>query len=198
MRQFSDFEAGNCIMNDSVRELIKADLYRYYGRYSLGLLCKNMLNANRGFRYSFWLRLCNSRNLLIRVFAKLMHRRLSTRYQIQIPPNTCIGPGLYLGHGTSIIVNEAAVIGKNCNLSHFVTIGSNSGKSAIIGDNVYIGPNSCIIEQVNIGNNATIGAGAIVIKDVPADVTVAGNPARVISNKEPGRFVTHRVGNQQS
>jgi serine O-acetyltransferase len=176
----------------SVKELIKADLYRYYGQYSLALLCKNMLNANRGFRYSFWLRLCNSQNRLIRVIAKLMHRRLSTRYQIQIPPHTKIGPGLYLGHGTAIIVNEAAVIGKNCNLSHFVTIGSNSGKSAIIGDNVYIGPNSCIIEQVHIGDEATIGAGAVVIKDVPAAVTVAGNPAKQISTKQPGRFVTHR------
>lgn len=184
-------------MNYSVRDLIKADLYRYYGRYSFGLLCKNMLNANRGFRYSFWLRLCNSRNPLIRIMAKLMHRRLSTRYQIQIPPNTRIGPGLYLGHGTAIIVNETAVIGKNCNLSHFVTIGSNSGKSAIIGDNVYIGPNTCIIEQVNIGNDVTIGAGAVVIKDVPPTVTVAGNPARIISTKEPGRFVTNRVEQNQ-
>jgi serine O-acetyltransferase len=198
MQLIANFEAGVFIMNYSVRELIKADLYRYYGRYSFGLLCKNMLNANRGFRYSFWLRLCNSRNLLIRMMAKLMHRRLSTRYQIQIPPKTRIGPGLYLGHGTAIIVNEAAVIGKNCNLSHFVTIGSNSGKSAIIGDNVYIGPNTCIIEQVNIGNDATIGAGAVVINDVPPTVTVAGNPARIISTKEPGRFVTNRFENNQS
>ncbi|MBU1437395.1 MAG: serine O-acetyltransferase [Gammaproteobacteria bacterium] len=182
-------------MHYSVSELIKADLYRYYGRYSLGLLLKNMLNANRGFRYSFWLRLCNSSNLLVRTFARLMHRRLSTRYQIQIPPNTKIGPGLYLGHGTSIIVNEAAVIGNNCNLSHFVTIGSNSHQAAIIGDNVYIGPNTCIIEHVNIGNDATIGAGAIVIKDVPSAVTVAGNPARIISTKQPGRFVQNRFEN---
>lgn len=179
-------------MKYTVCQLIKADLYRYYGDYSLLLLCKNMLNSNRGFRYSFWLRLCQSQYLLIRLVAKLMHRRLSTRYQIQIPANTHIGPGLYLGHGTAIIVNEAAVIGKNCNLSHFVTIGSNSGKAAIIGDNVYIGPNSCLIEQVVIGDEATIGAGAIVTKNVPAGATVAGNPAKVISEKTPGRFVNHR------
>lgn len=183
-------------MQYSVNELIKADLYRYYGRYSHLLLCKNMINANRGFRYSFWLRLCSSQNLLLRTIAKLMHRRLSTRYQMQIPPNTRIGPGLYLGHGTCVIVNEAAVIGKNCNLSHFVTIGSNGTKAAIIGDNVYIGPNTCIIEQVTIGDEATIGAGAVVVKDVAAQVTVAGNPARVISTKAPGRFVTNRIQEQ--
>ncbi|MFP3838254.1 transferase [Prevotella intermedia] len=50
-----------------------------------------------------------------------------------------------------------------------------------MGDNVYIGPNVCIIENVRIGNNVTIGAGAIVVKDIPDNATVAGNPAKIIS-----------------
>ena len=179
-------------MTYTITELIKSDLHRYCGRYSHWLLCKNLLNANRAFKYSLWLRLCRSKNHLLRFLATRMHSHLSTKYQIQIPPDTQIGPGLYLGHGTSIIVNHTTVIGKNCNLSHFVTIGSNSGQAAIIGDNVYIGPNVCIIEQVNIGDEATIGAGAVVVKDVPPRVTVAGNPARVISEKTPARFVINR------
>ena len=55
----------------------------------------------------------------------------------------------------------------------------------------------CIVENIHIGNNATIGAGAIVVKDVPDDSTVAGNPARVISMKTPGRFIWRRWENKE-
>lgn len=56
------------------------------------------------------------------------------------------------------MVNPTAVIGNNCNLSQFTTIGSNYDKAATIGDNVYIGPNVCILEDVHIGSQVTIGA----------------------------------------
>ena len=55
--------------------------------------------------------------------------------------------GLYISHGGPVVVNPSTVIGDNCNLSQFVTIGSNEGKAAVIGDNVYIGPNTCIVED---------------------------------------------------
>ena len=74
-----------------------------------------------------------------------------------------------LDMGGPIIVNSSAKIGNNCNLSQFTTIGSNHGKAAQIGDNVYIGPGVCIVEDVVIGNNVTIGAGSVVTKDIPRD-----------------------------
>jgi len=127
-----------------------------------------------------------------------MHYRLSRKYGIQISPRTKIGYGLYIGHGVGIIVSHTAVIGNNCNLSQFTTIGSNrskdnnKSKAAIIGDNVYIGPSVCIVGNVHINNNTTIGAGAVVVKDIPENATVAGVPAKVISYDEPGRFVNKR------
>lgn len=60
--------------------------------------------------------------------------------------------------------NLNAIIGNNCNFSQFTTIGSNNGKMAVIGDNVYVGPNVCIVEGVSIGSNSTIGLGLLCVK----------------------------------
>lgn len=83
-----------------------------------------------------------------------------------------------------MVINSGTIIGNNVNLSQFINIGTNHNTPAVIGDNVYIGPNVCIVEDVKIGNNSCIGAGAVVIKDVPEKSTVAGVPAKVISYKE--------------
>jgi len=77
------------------------------------------------------------------------------------------------------------VIGKNCNISHQVTLGiANRGTHKgvpIIGDNVYIGPGAKIIGDINIGNNVAIGANCVVTKDVPDNAVVVGVPGKVIS-----------------
>ena len=172
-------------------ELVKSDLFRHTGKYSLAILFKNLFNNNRSFKYTFWLRFCNSSNILIKGIARYMHRHLSIKYQIQIPKETNIGPGLYLGHASSVMINASVIIGDNCNLSPFITIGSNHGRGAVIGNNVYIGPSVNIVENVNIGDDVTIGAGSIVIKNIINNVTVAGNPSRVISNNTKVRYITN-------
>ena len=79
------------------------------------------------------------------------------------------------------------------NLSQFTTIGANKGREAAeIGDNVYIGPNVCIIENVKIGDNVTIGAGSVVTKDIPENATAAGNYAKVLNTNNPGLLVNNR------
>ena len=100
--------------------------------------------------------------------------------------------GLYIGHGGPVIINPTAVIGNNCNLSQFVTIGAIDGNAAEIGDNVYIGPNCCLIENVRIGNNVTIGSGSVVTHDIPDNATVAGNYAKVLNYDRPGKYVENR------
>lgn len=91
-----------------------------------------------------------------------------------------------------MVINETATIGNNCNLSQFTTIGSNHDHAATIGDNVYIGPNVCIVEDVVIGSNATIGAGSVVTKDIPENATAAGNYAKVLNYRDPGRYIKNR------
>ena len=91
-----------------------------------------------------------------------------------------------------MVVNGGTVIGNNVNLSQFLSIGTNHETPAIIGDNVYIGPHVSIVEDVKIGSNSTIGAGAVVTKDVPENATVAGVPAMVLNYNSPGRYINNR------
>jgi serine O-acetyltransferase len=105
------------------------------------------------------------------------------KYLIQIPKEVEIGYGLYIAHHMCIVVHPKTVIGDNFSISQFTTIGSNNDTPATIGNCVYMAPGVSVVEQVNIGDNCKIGAGSIVVKDVPANTTAAGNPARVISSK---------------
>lgn len=98
-----------------------------------------------------------------------------------------IGKGTVFPHDASGCVFHSDVkIGKNCKILHGVTMGGRAGHKGlpVIGDNVIIGTHSQIIGNVKIGNNAVVGAGAIVTHDVPNNVVVVGNPAKIlIKNK---------------
>ena len=172
---------------------IKSDLGRYIGQENTNI--KNMLAfyvKSVAFRFTFWFRLCGSRNKLIRMIAIFNHRRISRKYMLDIPRGTSIGYGLYIGHGGCIVINPTAVIGNNVNLSQFTTIGSNKGKAATIGDNVYIGPSVCIIEDVLIGDNVKVGAGSVVTKNLDSNSVYAGVPAKKLKSIESNNAVIRR------
>ena len=106
------------------------------------------------------------------------------RTGIEIHPGAKIGPKLFIDHGMGIVIGETAEIGENCSIYHQVTLGG-TGKDTgkrhpTVGDNVLIGAGAKILGPVTIGHNARIAAGSIVMKDVPADATVAGIPANVV------------------
>ena len=171
-------------------ELIKSDLFRYAGTTSSKEFIKTYVKE-AGFRFSVAFRLVNAGGSVLKLLGAILWK-LRNHQQIQILRKTKIGYGLYISHGGPVVVNPSTVIGNNCNLSQFVTIGSNEGKAAVIGDNVYIGPNTCIVEDVSIGDNATIGAGSVVTKDIPSNATAAGNYAKVLNFNKPGRYIKNR------
>jgi serine acetyltransferase len=108
----------------------------------------------------------------------------------EIPSSTSIGPGLVIFHGQGLVINSDTIVGSNVTLRQNTTVGSRSSRAGIpdqcpiIEDNVDVGPNVVILGNIRIGNGAIIGAGSVVVKDVPSRAVVAGNPAKVIRGSE--------------
>lgn len=116
--------------------------------------------------------------------ARIIQSRCSEKYGIDIHPGATIAEGLFMDHGTGIVIGETAVIGRNCTFLHGVTLGS-TGKDKgdrhpKIGDDVLIGCNTTVLGNIQIGHCCKIGSGSIVLKDLPPYSTAVGNPAKIV------------------
>ena len=102
-----------------------------------------------------------------------------------------IGPGLFIQHGVATLINGQS-IGENCWINQQVTIGySNTTDRPVIGNNVTINAGAKVIGGVTIGDNSIVGANAVVVKNVPRNVTVVGVPAYIV--RRDGKRVTESL-----
>ncbi|MCQ2455376.1 MAG: serine acetyltransferase [Clostridia bacterium] len=123
-------------------------------------------------------------NFLSKFIAMKIHNSNIKKYGCEVYPQATIGEGLYIPHCVGITVGSTTVLGKNCTIFPNVVFGAkyspseknpNGRRHAKCGDNCVFGANSTILGDITIGNNVTVGAGAVVTKDLPDGVTVVGN-----------------------
>lgn len=123
-------------------------------------------------------------NKIMYLYYLLKHRKQSLKYNMYISPNI-VGEGFKIVHpGFRRIDKVVKRIGKNCTVLPMVLFGKKTPEQKFgcieVGDNCYFGTGCVILGPVKIGNNVTVGAGAVVTKDIPDDCTVAGVPAKEI------------------
>ncbi|MEW6511412.1 MAG: serine acetyltransferase [Bacteroidota bacterium] len=172
--------------------MVKSDFMRRYNLSQGGVLRKLLtcyrspgLHAVIIFRFGHWL-LHQSLpvKFLLKIFYVYLNHRMMAKWGIQIDVETKIGEGFLIFHYGGIFVGSEAVIGNNVSISHNVTIGlSGEGRrrgAPVIGNNVYIAPGANVSGKIRVGNNARIGANAMVNKDVPDNALVQAPPMQVV------------------
>ena len=104
-----------------------------------------------------------------------------------IHPGATIGDYFFIDHATGVVIGETTIIGDHCMLYQGVTLGgvstSKGKRHPTLGDHVVCGANASVHGNITIGNNVRVGAGSVVLKDVPEDCTVVGIPGRIVKKK---------------
>jgi serine O-acetyltransferase len=135
-----------------------------------------------------------------RDFALYLQSQSSRIFGVDINPAARIGIGIMLDHGTSIVIGETAVVGDNCSILQGVTLGGTGKETGDrhpkIGANVLLSVGAKVLGNINVGDCSVVGAGSVVLKDVPPRTTVAGVPAKEIGPArcpEPARTMDQRL-----
>jgi serine O-acetyltransferase len=118
------------------------------------------------------------------ILARWLSQHAKFTTGIEIHPGATIGKGLFIDHGTGVVIGETAEIGDYCTLYQGVTLGG-TGKDKgkrhpTLGNNVMVGAGAKILGPFKVGDNAKVGANALVLSEVPPDSTAVGVPARIV------------------
>jgi len=119
-------------------------------------------------------------------FSLYIQSVVSEKFNVDIHPNAKMGKGIMVDHASGVVIGETAIVGDYSSIFHGVTlggVGSEKGqRHPQVGKNVLLSANSTIVGNIKIGDNAKIGAGSVVLNDIPKDCTAVGVPAKVINN----------------
>ena len=189
--------AEDCAIGDAIKSDIRAvrDRDPAISCCLVPLLYLKGVHALAAYRVAHWLWQHDHRLLALH-----LQNRVSEAFAVDIHPAATIGRGLLVDHATSVVVGETAVIEDNVSMLHEVTLGG-TGKET--GDrhpkvrkDVLIGAGAKILGNVEIGEGAKIGAGSVVLQNVPAHCTVAGVPAVVVGRpktEQPSLDMNHGI-----
>lgn len=159
------------------------------------LLCYPGLHALYFYRISHWFWM--KKFYLIGRFISHLGRFFTG---IEIHPGAKIGPGFFIDHGMGVVIGETAEIGENVTLYHGVTLGGTSWKKEkrhpTLGKSVVVGAGAKILGPIFVGDGSRIGAGSVVVKDVPANSVVVGVPGRV--TYRDGKKIVHEIDLEQA
>jgi len=116
---------------------------------------------------------------------------------IEIHPGATIGRGVFIDHGMGVVIGETAIVGDNCTLYQGVTLGG-TGKERgkrhpTLGADVVVGVGAAVLGDITVGDGSRIGAGSVVLRDVPPHTTAVGVPARAVAWRDPASGETRRV-----
>ncbi len=116
--------------------------------------------------------------------ARWISQRAVRKTGIEIHPGAQIGKGLFIDHGNGVIIGETTIIGDNCTLYQGVTLGGTGKEQGkrhpTLGNNVMVSAGAKVLGSFTIGDNSKIGAGSVVLAEVPPNSTVVGVPGRVV------------------
>ena len=134
-------------------------------------------------RFILYFRKAQCSSGLVRMFYRFLLQRMRLRYGLEIPWNTKIGKGLFLGHAFNITINRSCEIGEWCNIHKGVTNGQqNRGRlkgTPKIGNHVWIGVNATVVGKIVIGDDVLIAPNSFANCDVPSHSVVLGNPCQI-------------------
>jgi serine O-acetyltransferase len=126
--------------------------------------------------------------------------RMSELFQVDIHPAARVGSGVFLDHGTGIVVGETAVVGDEVSMLHGVTLGGTGAQRGDrhpkIGRGVLLGAGAKVLGAIEVGDYAKIASGSVVLRPVPAGCTAAGVPARLVNcptGEQPARTMDHTL-----
>lgn len=115
------------------------------------------------------------------ILAKIVYRYIYLQFNCSIPYTTEIGKNVEIAHGIGIVLHQYSKIGEGTIIYQNVTLGNSMGPK--VGKNCIIGTGACLLGNIKIGDNVKIGANSVVLNDVPDNCTVVGIPARIIKSK---------------
>jgi len=143
------------------------------------LFCYPGLQALLLYRVAHWLH-----HLGLPFFPRLISHIARFLTGIEIHPGAMIGQGVFIDHGMGVVIGETAIVGDGCLIYQGVTLGGTGKETGkrhpTLGESVVVGAGAKVLGNLQIGNNVRIGAGSVVLRDVPADCTVVGVPGRIV------------------